>query len=282
MAEQESMGVVKASDRLEISWLGMDKRITGFKLPIKPKPDFAKLKAMMDKSGKTAEFLLTCRGGKFKVEVHVGSEVVVLATLDLEGESDLVKRREWLQKLRDGTDLVTTADLAAFDKRHPPPPDPVKVKELQDAVKMERGRIKIEQGLISTLPKKFATMNEGLREIGFKNWGKSKGIAPWIDYLNAVDAGRDADALVKEFLGPGVSPPLKMRPETRKAIDAAIAAGKKPDLSHLNTELTQLIDSGFVAKFSAEAKKSLETGIKEREVRAKKAEDALKAMGAKP
>ena len=73
-----------------------------------------------------------------------------------------------------------------------------------------------------------------------------------------------------------------MRPETRRVIDDAIKAGKKPDLSRLNTEIEQMLHSGFVAKFSAEGKKSLEDNIKERKVRAAAAAEKLKAMGVKP
>jgi len=43
-----------------------------------------------------------------------------------------------------------------------------------------------------------------------------------------------------------------------------------------------MLDSGFVAKYSAEGKKSIEDNIKERKVRATAAAEKLKAMGVKP
>lgn len=282
MSDRESLGVVKDPDRLEISWQGFDKRITNLKLPIKAKPDLAKIAAAMKKSGKSADFGWSLRGGKFKIEAQVGSEAIPIASLDVDGEKDLVKRRELLQKLRDGTELVTSADLAAFDKQHPPPPDPKKVAELREQIKFEQARIKVEQGIAKGLPKKFDDMNNGLREIGFMNWGKPKGLGPIIEFLNAVDWGRGVDAIVKEFIAPGASTPLKMRPETRKAIDDAIAANKAPDLKRLRTEMQQLLDSGFVARFSKEMHDSLDKGIGERQKHIKQLEGELTALGVKP
>jgi hypothetical protein len=284
MADHQTLVTAKTPDRLPVIWTIAEKRVSDLKFdfPAKIAPDLKKLQEKMGKSGKPADFVIEFKGNKFSFKMVTGSDTTLLAQVNFAAEKDLATRRKWLQSLRDRTDLVSNADLAKFDKDNPPPPDPAEVAKQRQIVKTEMGRIKIEQEIANGLPKKWKDVPEGQREIGFKNWGKSKGIAPWIEFLTAADNGRSVESLVKDFLDPSVTPPLRMRPETRRGIDDAIKAGKKPDLSRLKTEIEQMLDSGFVAKSSAEAKKSIEDNIKDRKVRATAAAEKLKAMGVKP
>jgi hypothetical protein len=126
MVKKVSLGKTSTSDRVEFTWTQtMSRNVAQLGLPgFKPKaPDVSKIKPLMDKGKTPLEWFYAYDASKsvFSMSVSVGSSSFELGSFDLSSEKDLVKRRKMLDDLRK-TDTVTSADLADFDKKHPPRP----------------------------------------------------------------------------------------------------------------------------------------------------------------
>ncbi|MEP6739763.1 MAG: hypothetical protein ABJA61_05260 [Caldimonas sp.] len=251
--KKESQGKTTTADRVEFTWTTTISRtikqigLAGFA----PKPDYAKIKAVMDKEKKPLEWFQTFDNGKcvFTIEATIGGTTIVIGKFDVLAEKDSQKRHDAMQALRDHTSVVTSADLQAFDKKFPPPPDPVKVKKLSDEIKQLLFEIKRDEGFKKTMPTKFKDVDDGLVEIGFKNWAEPLRLYRFADFARGVENGRDAKKLAQEFIVNGSPSFLQIKPATRDAVEASLAAGKVPELKKAAEEVVAIIDATILPRF---------------------------------
>jgi hypothetical protein len=247
----QSLGKTTDPGRLEFTWAAtIGRQVKAIGLPgFAPKPDLAKLKAAMDKAKKPLEWEFSFDTTKlaFKVQADVGGTVIDIDSFDLIGkEKDVGDRRELLEKIRDHTEVATTKDLEDYDKRFG---NPKKAKALQEELKQIAFEIKRDVDLKKTLPTSFEKMNGGLREVGFTHWAEPLKLDRFIEFADAVENGQNALELAREFIVTGAPRFLQVKPETRAAVDAAVKAGKTPDLKAAHDDVVRIIDATILPRF---------------------------------
>ena len=281
MVKKVSLGKTSTSDRVEFTWTQtMSRNVAQLGLPgFKPKaPDMAKIKPLMDKGKTPLEWFYSYDASKsvFSMSVSVGSSSFQLGSFDLSSEKDLVKRRKMLDDLRK-TDTVTSADLADFDKKHPPPPDPAKLKALKDEIERLKSEIDRDKGFIKNWPTKFATMDPGLAEIGFTNWAKGHRYDRYVTFLLWNDWGRDAKSIYDEFIKTGAPSLVKITPAAKKQADDSVAANK-PKFDLAVKEVTKVVDTILIPLYRKEDGKVVENRIAENQKALAKKVAELKAL----
>ena len=284
MEKKVSLGKTSSSDRVEFTWTQtMSRNIAQLGLPaaFKPKaPDMAKIKPLMDKGKTPLEWFYSYDAAKseFSMYVAVGSAKFELGSYDLSTEKDLAKRRRMLDDLRK-TDTVTSADLAEFDKKNPPPPDPAKLKALKEEIERLKFEIERDKGFIKNWPTKFATMNPGLAEVGFTNWAKGHRYDRYVTFLLWNDWGRDGKSIHDEFVKTGAPSLLKITPAAKKEADDSIAAGK-PKFTRAVKEVTKVVDTILIPLYRKEDGKAVEKRITENKAAlARKVAELKKLVG---
>jgi hypothetical protein len=265
-----SLGKTTDSGRIEFTWVStIGRLVKQIGLPgFAPKPDLDKLKAAMDKAKKPLDWQFSFDNVKcvFTVQADIGGAVVVIGRFDVLAEKDAAKRRDAMQKLRDATEVVTSKDLADFDRKFPPPPDPKKLDALKKELERLLLEIKRDEGFKKTLPTTFKSMESGLREVGFTHWAEPLRLDRFIEFADGVENGVDPKKLAAEFIVTKAPRLLQVSPATRAAVDAAMAAAKVPDLKAAHDEVVRIIDTTILPRF----RKDTIAGIDKRLVDAKK------------
>jgi len=265
-----SLGKTTDPTRVEFAWnTAISRAVKNIGLPgFTPKPDIAKLGAAMTKSKKPLEWRLSFDNVKciFAVEADIGGTVTTIGRVDVLAEKDPVKRRETMQKLRDSTEVVTTKDLAEFDAKYPPPPDPKKLDALKKDVERLKFEIERDEGFKKTLPTNFKSMDNGLREVGFTHWAEPLRLDRFIEFADGVENGMDAKKLAAEFIVNKAPRFLQVAPAIRDAVDAAMVAGKVPDLKAAHDDVVRIIDATILPRF----RKDTLAGIDKRLVESRK------------
>jgi hypothetical protein len=281
MGKKVSLGKTSTSDRVEFTWTQTMSRnvaqlgLSGFK----PKaPDMSKIKPLMDKGKTPLEWFYSYDASKgvFSMSVSVGSSSFELGSFDLSSEKDLVKRRKLLEDLRK-TDAVTSGDLAEFDKKHPPPPDPAKLKALKDEIERLKSEIDRDKGFIKNWPTKFATMDPGLAEIGFTNWAKGHRYDRYVTFLLWTDWGRDKKSIYEEFIKTGAPQIVKLTPAAKKQADDSMAA-KAPKFDLAVKEVGKVVDTILIPLYRKEDGKAVENRMAENQKTLAKKAAELKAL----
>jgi hypothetical protein len=250
-----------ASDNARIMLRGYDIR------PLDKSPftlkDAAKIVDKMKKNKKAAEFVLSYDGRIVAYAVRVGSDSWPVFSFDLSAETDLALRRQWMVKLMKKAQLVSAADLTAFDKVNPTPADPKEVAELEQQIAVTESVIKSEQDVKNWYAKKYADFDWQQRRLDFLPWAKKQGFEAYAQFMVGVTDGFQDYAMMKTHVLQGASLPVKLKPATREAMEKAFAEKKPVDYSAAKAEVLAIVDGSLMPKFRAvrfkEADKTVES-----------------------
>lgn len=205
----------------------------------------------MKKSKKPAEFVLTFDGRMLAYGVRVGSKTWPDFSFDITTISDAAQRRKWMASLQKHGKLVTDAQLAAFDKVNPTPADPEEVAELEKQIAVVERVIKSETDVKSWYAKKYADFDWGQRRMDFGEWAKKQGFGAYSQFMIGVTDGFQDYAMMKTHILKGASQPVKLKAETKAAMEKALAANQKVDYSAAKAEVLAIVDGSLMPKFRA-------------------------------
>jgi hypothetical protein len=269
-----------ASDNARISLRGYGIR------PLDRSPftlkDEAKIKEKMKKGNKSAEFVLSYDGRKVEYFVRVGSDTWPVFGLDLAAETDLALRRQWMVKLKKHAQIVTDADLAAFDKVNPTPADPEEVKELESQIAITESIIKSELDVKNWYAKKYADFDWQQRRLDFLPWAKKQGFEAYAQFMVGVTDGFQDYAMMKTHVLKGANLPVKLKPATRAKMEKAFADSKPVDYADAKAEVLAIVDGSLMPKFRAVRFKAAEkTVASEKKKLAKQQAELAKLKGRK-
>ena len=244
--------------------------------------DADKIKEKMKKAKKSAEFVISYDGRKVEYFVRVGSDTWDLFGFDLSAETDLALRRQWMVKLMKQAQIVTAADIAAFDKVNPTPADPKEIKELEDQIAITQSIIKSETDVKSWYAKKYADFDWQQRRLDFLPWAKKQGFEAYAQFMIGVTDGFQDYAMMKTHVLKGAKLPVKLKPETREKMEKAFADNKAVDYAAAKAEVLVIVDGSLMPKFRAvrfkEAAKTVES---EKKKLAKQLAELAKLKGRK-
>ena len=225
--------------------------------------DSAKIVDKMKKNKKAAEFVLSYDGRTVAYAVRVGSDSWPIFNFDLSAESDLALRRQWMAKLMKHAQLVTAADLAAFDKVNPTPADPKEIAELEEKIAVSESTIKSEKDVKSWYAKKYADFDWGQRRMDFLEWAKKQGFGAYAQFMIGVTDGFQDYAMMKTHVLKGANLPIKLKPATREAMEKAFAANQPVDYTAAKAEVLTIVDGSLMPKFRAVRFKEAEKTVEE-------------------
>jgi hypothetical protein len=255
-------------DRFPVMWDIANKRVKahlGIQMRVK-EPDKADVAKLMEKGKKPFELYYTLDKSQFTVELKVGTKVEVLGTFDLASEKDVAKRREVLQNLANN-ELVTDAELAAFDKANP---DPKKAEEAKSEVRRLEMDLRHDMGDRKTIAA-FTKYDTGGRAGGWdmtahlKNWIQEKRPSwlHYIEFVEDVDNGKDDKQIFDRYAKDGAQYPINLPPAIQGPLEKALAAGKKPDFKPARALIVKMIDAKFIPPFRKERLALYDKDIKE-------------------
>lgn len=213
--------------------------------------DRVKIAEKMRKTKKPAEFVLSYDGRHVAYGTRVGSDSWEEFRIDLVAVADLALRRKWMVKLMKETKIVTAADIAAFDKANPTPADPEEIAELKQRIGIVESTIKSELDVKTWYAKTFADFDWQQRRLDFLPWAKKQGFEAYAQFMIGVTDGFQDHAMMKMHVLKGCSLPVKLKPETRKKMEEAFAAGKKVDYAAAKAEVLAIVDGSLMPKFRA-------------------------------
>lgn len=253
----------KPDDVAGVEWDARS-RVSILGTPLKDnKVDAGKIGDKMKKTNKPAQFLLTYDGRKLVYGIRVGSDLTTIDSLDVAGERDLARRRQWLVKLKKSSKVVTAADLDAFDKVNPIPADPKEIAEVEQQIDVAKSIIKSEADVKSWFAKKYADLEWGERRMTFLPWAKKLGFEAYAQFMVGVTDGFQDYAMMKTHVLKGAPLPVKLLPATREAMEKAFAAGQKVDYGPAKAEVLKIVDGALMPKFRAvrfkEAEKTIDS-----------------------
>lgn len=131
--------------------------------------DLKKVKEWMDKTKKSAEFWVTYDTDKawFNFEIHVGSSVDSMSSVNLGAEKDRKKRRDTLVDLGKFTknQLISQPDLDKFDKDNP---DPKELSDLKKQLDDKAAEIKKLEKQLDDARKERVELDKHYKAIGGK------------------------------------------------------------------------------------------------------------------
>lgn len=267
----------KPEDVAGVEWDARS-RVSILDTPLKDKKvDAEKIGEKMKRAKKSAEFVLSYDGRKLVYGIRVGSDLTTIDSLDVAGQADLAKRRQWLVKIKKSSKVVTAADLDAFDKVNPIPADPKEIAEVEQKIAVAESIIKSESDVKSWYAKKYADFDWQQRRLDFLPWAKKLGFEAYAQFMVGVTDGFQDYAMMKTHVLKGANLPVKLQPATRAAMEKAFAAGQKVDYAAAKAEVLKIVDGALMPKFRAQRFKEAEKTVE----REKKNVVALKAELAK-
>ena len=284
--KSKSQQKAQKPDRIRIQFESVKSDVNkwlGLKITLR-QPDENELGKLMDKTKKPAEFFYTVDGSKFTVDVRVGSKVTVLGTADLNSSKDNPKGRETLVKLQ-ANDLVSKAELEAWDKAHPDP-------KVIDGIKSEISRLEMDmrsdaadRGSIN----KFSSYDDGGRAAGYDvsallvEWTKDKhkSWTHYMTFLDDVDKKGDPKAIFDTFMKDGAKLPINLPAKLLDPIEHAIANGTAPDFKAARALILKLVNTKFIPPFKKERVELYDKLLKENAVKLKALKKQLADAGGK-
>ncbi len=237
------------ADRMEKVWPDALGQLAAIKLGIKPKkPDKSKVKTELEKQKKKGEFVLALDGNTLKFGIRIGGARFWLATLDLAAVKDTTKRRDLLFQLENRTDLVTKADLAAFDKQHADPEDSAEAEKMNARIDELKKIIDTSQMMLGAANYKGKKYHWSNSEFGA--WLKTKNYTRFKAFVDDVENGRGlGNDGAKLLADPGKS---GIKAATLAAIQAARDAGRTPDLTQARKEVLAVIEGLLLPQYNKE------------------------------
>lgn len=218
----------------------------------------------MAKAKKPFELFYVFDKGVFSVELRIGAKTDVLGKLSIAAQG--AKRRAILTEL-ELMELVTKADIEAFDKANPEPVD-------LDRARSEKRDLEYElQGDVADRKTIAAwkTYDNGGRAGGYdvsallKLWIQDKKPS-WTHYIEFVDdiaAGKDDKQIFDRYVKDGAQYPVNLPPAQQGPLEKAMAAGKKPDFGPARGLIVKLIDTKFIPLFKKDRLALYDKSMKE-------------------
>lgn len=213
--------------------------------------DADKIIEKMKKAKKPAEFVLSYDGRMVAYAVRVGSDAWPLFSFDMTGETDLALRRKWMVKLMKETQIVTAADVAAFDKANPTPADPQEVAELEQQIGVTESIIDSEQDIKTWYARKYADFDWQQRRLDFLPWAKKQGFEAYAQFMVGVTDGFQDFAMMKSHVLKGCPLPVKLKAETRASMEKSFAENQAVDYADAKAEVLAIVDGSLMPKFRA-------------------------------
>jgi hypothetical protein len=236
------------ADRMEKEWSDAMGQLDAIKLGMKPKKaDKAKVKAALDKEKKKGEYVLKLDGDVLSFGIRIGGTRFWLAKLDLAAVKDLKKRRDLLFQLENRTDLVTKADLAAFDKQHADPEDSAEAEKMGERIDELKRIIDGAEMMLGAANYKGKEYHWSNSELG--KWLETKGFQRYKLFVDEIDNGRPPNGEGAKVLTDRAS---GIKVDTLKAIKAAFDKGDKPDYTQARKEVIAMINSKLIPQYNKE------------------------------
>jgi len=239
-------------------------QLDAIKLGMKPKrPDKSKLKTLLDKASKSpsrarGEFVLSRDGDKISFLVRIATNRIVLASLDIAAVKDVTKRRDLLYQLNSRTDLVTKAELKAFDEKHADVEDRPEAVTMNKRIDELKDIIDASKAMLGAANYKSKKYSEWSSEFGA--WMKTKGYQRYTAFVDAVKNGRgfgnDAAKLLADPKTSGI------KAATLATIRDAQAKGETPDYTQAGKEVLAVIEGFMLPQFNREKIAEHEGNIK--------------------
>jgi hypothetical protein len=255
-------------------------QLEAIKLGMKPKrPDKSKLKTLLDKASKPptrakGQFVLSRDKDKISFLILIGTTRTVLATLDLAAVKDIAKRRDLLFQLSYRTDLVTKADLKAFDEEHADAEDRPEAVELNKQIDEQKNIIDSSKGMLIAANYKGTEYSEWSSD--FAAWIKLKGHQRFTAFVDDVKNGRGLGNEARKLLADSKS---GIKKSTMDAIKVAAAAGQTPDFTQARKEVLVVVNA-LLKQFNKEKIAEHQGYIKAAEAQIAALQKRLKVMKA--
>jgi hypothetical protein len=151
--------------------------------------------------------------------------------------------------LKKETQIVTDADIAAFDKANPTPADPQEIADLQQKIDITESVIKSESDVKNWYAKKYADFDWQQRRLDFLPWAKKQGFEAYAQFMIGVTDCFQDYAMMTTHVLKGANLPVKLKPETRAKMEAAYAAKQAVDYTDAKAEVLKIVDGALMTKF---------------------------------
>ncbi len=260
MAEKiEKVASTDKADRLKAMAQVTMKRVRDFGLPgfVPREPEYDKLEDALKQNKKPVNFTIRFENEKLVAAASCVGTVLTMAALDVGKEKDREKHRDMLDKIRGHSDLFSSTELAAWDKKNP---DPIKLASLKGEVaNLQKAVENAGKGVgrVST----FKAMKDNEKDYLFLRWMEKKGYGDYVDFLNQQRYGRDPQSLFEDYLADNAkTKKLLIKDDTRKALADAVAQKKKPVLDKAVKELTSMVDK-LVPGYYDDLEKSIKANL---------------------
>jgi hypothetical protein len=274
-------------DRIPIHWQGVSsmikKNLAMPNISLK-EPDEDKLKPLMEKLKKPAEFWFTREGNKFTVDVRVGPNKTVLGTFDISTEKDRAKQKAIWDGLF-ANDLATRDDVAKFDQAHPDPKDVEALDNEIDRAQMDLNGDTADAKTIA----KFHNYDEDDRAAGYnvtallKYWlqDKHQSWVHYVSFVEDVDKPEDAKKIFDTYMKEGASLPINLPKGVQEPIEHALANDGKPDFAAARKLIVGIVNQKFIPEFKKDRLALYQKDIKEETEKLNALKKKKAAMGGK-
>jgi hypothetical protein len=267
-AKSEKIWTTKEADRLWISWANMVKKAKALNLPNLKAPslaekDFKPLADEMTKSKKGGDWIWEFDFDSFDFEynVVVGSKSLLVASAKM-NTVEMSDRRDILDSLKNGTKLVTQADIDKYFKQAEQRSD---IRKIDEAIKKIQTDIdSYENAKKLQKPKSDDLTNQELR-LDLKEYAKTVGKVAYVDFMIGVDSGWNPAAIMGGHFLHGAKEHLSAVPEVAvEKLRKDWADGKgKVDFGPIRKFVGAWVDKNLMPGFVKQTIADLDKGIRE-------------------
>jgi hypothetical protein len=230
----ETIATTKEADRLYIVWLAFQKRVkylglVNLKVESMAEKDFKAPGEEMTKGKKTADWTWEFDFDAFYFEFNlvIGSKKTLLASAKMNTIGDMKQRREILDGLRAGTELVSQAEIDKYFKTvQERAAKSADVKKIDDEIKSEKEGIDLDKEFVTKLAKSVENLDRGQRQMDLEPIAAKMKLAGYVRFVYGLDAGFNPYALMKGHFLKGAAYPL---PSFPAAIVAKLVQEFGPD-----------------------------------------------------
>jgi hypothetical protein len=267
-AKSETIWTTKDADRLWISWLNMVKKakalnLPGLKAPSLGEKDFKPLVDEMTKTKKGADWTWTFDFNTFEFDytVSVGSKSLLIASAKM-NVLEVKDRHDPLDSLKNGTKLVTQADIDKFFKQAEQRGE---IRKIDDAIKKIQTDIDTyENAKKLQTPKSDNLTNQELR-LDLKEYAKTVGKVAYVDFMIGVDSGWNPQAMMNIHFMHGAKEHMAAVPEAavEKLRKDWNDGNGKVDFAPLRKFIGAWVDKNLMPGFVKQSIADLDKGIHE-------------------
>jgi hypothetical protein len=216
----ETIATTKEADRLYIVWLAFQKRVkylglVNLKVESMAEKDFKPAGEEMTKSKKSADWIWEFDLDAFYFEFNlvIGSKKTLLASAKMNTIGDMKQRREILDGLRGGTELITQGEIDKYFKTvQERAAKSADVKKIDDEIKAEKEGIDLDKEFVTKLAKSVEDLDRGQRQMDLEPIAAKMKLAGYVRFVYGLDSGFNPYALMKSHFLKGAAYPLTSFP----------------------------------------------------------------------